>query len=51
MEENEKNNLVDWGGCTVFGESVSGTLIARCSLATGNTQDNLIIVILGEDDE
>jgi hypothetical protein len=40
-------NVIDWGGCSIYGESVIGTLIRHCD-TTGNAQDNLIVVILGE---
>ena len=46
MDEKNDNQVIDRGGCTVFGESISPTLIAGYYKMIGNTQDAMTIVIL-----
>ena len=55
MSEKEKSSSnetrLDRGGCTVFGDSIAPTLVRNYYKMVGTTQDELTIVILGEEDE
>lgn len=51
-EMTDQNNVIDRGGCTVYGDSIAPTLIRGYYKMIGNTQDAMTIVILdGQDDE
>ena len=49
MEEiRNDDSVIDRGGCTVFGENISPTLIAGYYKMVGNTQDAMTVVVLGD---